>query len=279
MRIDDLYTSVTATIIRELEAGTAPWVKPWTSDHPVMPQNAVTRRPYNGINVLILWMTAQAMFYPQNRWLTFKQAIDKGAHVRKGEKATPIVLVKRLVVGEEEDERTVNMLRSFSVFNVAQVEGLVPEQSQEATRTPVMDFVARTRAEVLHGHSAAFYAPSRDIVCLPDPDRFVSLEHYEATALHELTHWTGHKDRLARDLSGRFGTKAYAAEELVAELGAAFLCAHLGVNGQLRHAEYISTWLELLREDPRAIFTASAKASQAADFLRAFSEKEDVSRE
>ena len=277
MRIDDLYTSVTASIIAALETGTAPWVKPWTSEQPVMPQNAVTRRPYNGINVLILWMTAQARLYPSNRWLTFKQAFDKGAHVRKGEKATPVVLVKRLVVGEEDDERTVSMLRSFSVFNVAQVDGLEPERPLEATRTPVMDFVGQSKARVLHGHSGAFYSPSRDAICLPDPDRFVSQEHYEATMLHELTHWTGHKDRLGRDFSGRFGTKAYAAEELVAELGAAFLCAHLGVNGQLRHADYIKTWLELLREDPRAIFTASAKASQAADFLRAFSEKEAVS--
>lgn len=277
MRIDDLYSEVTARILAELETGAAPWVKPWTASGPVMPQNAITGRLYNGINVLILWMTAQSRLYPENRWLTFKQAIEAGGAVRKGEKGTQVVLVKRISVGEDEEERLIGMLKTFTVFNVAQIEGLdAPAAAPTVPETSVSAFVAATGAEVRHGHDMAFYSPGHDAVCLPNPDAFRGQGHYEATVLHELTHWTGHKDRLNRDLSGRFGTKSYAAEELVAELGAAFLCAHLGIDGELRHAGYIDTWLTLLREDNRAVFTAAAKASQAADYLRSFSETKDA---
>lgn len=276
MRIDDLYRSVTASIIAELEAGAAPWVKPWTAEAAVMPQNAITHRPYNGINVLILWMTAQARLYPSNRWLTFKQALERDACVRKGEKGTHVVLVKRLAPKEDE-ERSIPMMRTFTVFNVAQIDGLeVSQEAVEASRQPVTPFAARTGAKVLHGHPMACFVPSQDVVCMPNPETFTGEEQYQATLLHELTHWTGHETRLKRDLKNRFGTKAYAAEELVAELGAAFLCAHLGIQGELQHAGYIATWLELLKEDDKAIFTASSKASQAADFLRSFSEPEEL---
>ncbi len=279
MRIDDLYTNVTNRIIEELESGAYPWVKPWKAGEAVMPQNAVTGRPYNGINVLILWMTAQAALYPENRWLTFHQALDKGGHVRKGERGTQVVLVKKISVGEEEadDRKQVSMLKTFTVFNVAQVEGLTTSPAIAERITPVSEFVAATKAEIRHGHPQAFYSPGHDAICLPNPETFEEPCHYDATLLHELTHWTGHKSRLDRQLGGRFGSEAYAAEELVAELGAAFLCPHLGVKGMLRHAGYIEDWLRLLKGDNRAIFTASAKAAQAVDYLRSFSEqKEDI---
>lgn len=273
MHIDELYRSVTAAIVAELEKGAAPWVKPWTADAVLMPQNAITGRLYNGINVLILWMTAQARLYRSNRWLTFQQSLQQGACVRKGEKGTHVVLVKRLPQKEDEEEKKPGaLMRTFTVFNVDQVDGL--EASQEpvgATRTPIMPFALQTGAKIEHGHPMACYVPSRDLVCMPNAESFTGEEHYHATLLHELTHWTAHESRLNRDLKGRFGSKAYAAEELIAELGAAFLCAHLGINGELRHAGYIGNWLELLKEDQKAIFTAAAKASQAADFLRAFS--------
>lgn len=269
MRIDELSQQVTNAIIAELEKGAAPWVKPWTTSGSVLPQNAATGRLYNGVNVLILWMTAQLRMYPDNRWLTFHQAIEKGACVRKGEKGTHVVLVKQIPVGEDEEQHRA-LLRSFTVFNVSQVDGLeAPTEPSEGPTTPILPFVAGTGATIQHGHSQAFYSPGKDVVCMPNSEAFSSPEHYHATLLHELTHWTGHETRLARDLKNRFGDRAYAAEELVAELGAAFLCAHLGISGELRHAGYIGHWLELLKDDPRAIFTASAKASQATEYLKA----------
>ena len=212
-------------------------------------------------------------------YLPFKQALDKGAHVRKGEKGTQIVFTKQLAVKNEdaEDEaRRISMLRAFTVFNVAQVDGLASPNTAPAQPPPAGAadaFAAATGADIRNGGDKAYFVPSLDFIVLPDPESFESVEHYHATKLHELVHWSGHETRLKRDLKNRFGTKAYAAEELVAELGAAFLCAHLGVEGQLRHAGYIDSWLSLLKEDDRAIFTAASKASAAADYLRAFSEK------
>lgn len=275
MKIEELYRTVTASIIAELEQGAAPWVRPWTPGTPVMPENALTGRAYSGINVVILWMTAQARLYPTNRWLTFQQALEHGACVRKGEKSATVVFVKRVAAKEEEETKGYGVYKTFNVFNVAQVDGLTgSETTLDAPRRPVLPFVGATGAQVQHGHSQAFYSPGHDAICIPNPETFIGEEQYQATLLHELTHWTGHESRLNRDLKHRFGTKAYAAEELVAEMGAAFLCAHLGINGELRHAGYITSWLELLKEDDRAIFTASSKASQAADYLRSFSEAE-----
>jgi antirestriction protein ArdC len=278
MKIATVYESVTQSIIAELERGTAPWVKPWKAGKRVgiMPANAIKGHHYRGINVPILWHAADTCGFPTNAWLTFKQALDAGGHVRKGEKGTQIVFTKRISVTDDdrEEERQTSMLRAFTVFNVAQVEGIealtvTPETSPPGT---VEVFVTATGADVRHGGDRACYVPSRDFIALPNPSDFTSPEHYEATKLHELVHWRGAEIRLKRDLKNRFGTKAYAAEELIAELGAAFLCAHLGVEGQLRHAEYIASWLSLLKEDNHAIFTAASKASAASDYLRAFSE-------
>jgi antirestriction protein ArdC len=278
MKIAAVYESVTQFIIAELERGTAPWIKPWKSGKRVgiIPANAITGHHYRGINVPILWHAVDSRSFPTNAWLTFKQALDAGGHVKKGEKGTQIVFTKRISISGDDDEvRQISMLRAFTVFNVAQVEGMEALLAAPETPPPraVDGFVSATGADIRHGGDRACYVPSRDFIAPPNPSDFASPEHYEATKLHELVHWSGSERRLKRDLGNRFGTKAYAAEELIAELGAAFLCAHLGVEGQLCHAEYITSWLSLLRENDHAVFTATSKASAAADYLRSFSEK------
>lgn len=284
MKIADLYRTVTNQIIAELEQGAAPWLKPWrTSRHSLgslMPANFATGRPYHGINIPILWGACAELGYERHTWLTYKQAQDLGGQVRKGEKAVTVVFTKRLTVKEDEEERTLSMLRTYFVFNVAQVDGLeTPAPPADVTpeaRNDALDaFVGATGADVRHGGNIACYVPSKDFVNMPEFRQFETPESYYATILHELTHWTAAKARLDRDLSGRFGTRAYAAEELVAELGAAFLCAHLGITGELRHAGYIENWLRLLKEDDRAIFTAASKASRASDYLIGFSEPKE----
>lgn len=277
MKIAAVYEAITRSIIAELEQGAAPWVKPWKSGNRtgILPANAITGRCYSGINIPILWHAADVRGYTTNAWITFKQALEKGACVRKGEKGTQVVFTKRLSVKKDDDadeERQISMLRAFTVFNVAQVDGFDAPDAPAAPAGAADAFATATGADIRHGGDNAFFVPSMDFIVLPEPESFESMEHYHATKLHELVHWSGHKSRLDRDLSHRFGTKAYAAEELVAELGAAFLCAHLGVQGQLRHAGYIDSWLSLLKEDDHAIFTAASKASQAADYLRSFSE-------
>lgn len=281
MHISSLYEQVTNDIIAQLEAGTPPWVKVWDSQAGgFLPANAASRRQYSGINIPILWSVAGKHGYPTHEWMTFKQALELGAAVRKGEKGTHIVFVKTLMKEEEDaDPKKVTILKTFSVFNVAQIDGLIPSVSPLAVERPidehftrVTDFIGRAKVNIEHGPYEPCYIPSMDSVCLPVREAFHTNENYYATVLHESVHWTGAGHRLNRELRNRFGSKDYAAEELVAELGAAFLCAHLGIKGELRHAGYIGSWLKLLAEDPRAIFTAAAKASQAADYLRSFSE-------
>ena len=287
MKVHELYDTVTNRIIAELETGAAPWVKPWKNGpvtSGIMPHNGATHRPYNGINVMLLWAKREVKGYTTPNWMTCRQALALGAQVKGGEKATTVVFTKQLRFKDKEtDEETkVGMLKTYVVFNTDQIEGInhipdarklvSPEHSIEAVET----FITSTGADIRMGGNKTCYVPSHDFVAMPEKHQFKSLEHYYATALHELVHFTGHPSRLNRDLKNRFSTKAYAAEELIAELGAAFLCAHLGIEGHLRHADYIATWLELLREDRRAIFTAASKASIASDFLRAYSEKAEV---
>ena len=284
MKTADLYQSVTAGIIKNLEVGTVPWTRPWkiarTARGSIMPHNFATGRPYSGINVPILWGRAAEHGYEEHSWLTYQQATTAGGQVRKGEKACTVVFTKKFAFVEEDDTtRKVSMLRQFYVFNVAQIDGLKePEttpETPEAREARTEKFIKQTGAQIQHGGNKARFVPSIDIVALPEFNQFRTPQHYYATALHELGHWSGAKHRLDRDLQGRFGTRKYAAEELVAELTAAFLCAHLGIEGELRHAEYIASWIELLKHDDQAIFTASSKASQAADYLRAFSEAQE----
>jgi antirestriction protein ArdC len=277
VKIADLYRAVTDNIIKSLEAGTAPWVRPWTVKgvSGVMPTNYASKRAYSGINICILWDAQICNAWTSPLWLTFKQAAAIGVNVRKGEKGTPIVYTNKIVVkNDDDDTRLIPFLKVFYVFNISQLEGLPEEAPKEVLKPDdrVQSFITATKAEIRHGGDRACYVPSKDCIVLPNAPAFDTYEHYQATALHELIHFSGHPSRLNRDLKVRFGTCAYAAEELIAELGAAFLCAHLGIKGELRHAEYLANWLELLKEDDRAIFTAASKASVAADYLRSFSD-------
>jgi antirestriction protein ArdC len=283
-----LYETVTQRIIEELEQGAAPWVRPWTAGTcGDLPYNAVSQRTYRGVNVLLLWMAGAARSYCSPAWLTFRQAGRLGGRVRKGEKAEHIVYTATFIRKEtdeatgEETEQTVSFLRGYTVFNLEQVEGLparlyqmVEPKLLEEALAHVETFLRVLGADLRHGGDRAFYSPGGDFIRLPEPGDFESAGHYYATSLHEHGHWSAHPSRLDRDLSGRFGSEAYAAEELVAELTAAFLCAYLAIPGRLRHAEYLGAWLKLLREDKRAIFTAAAKATQAAEYLRLLAEPE-----
>uniref|UniRef100_UPI0035CB415E ArdC family protein n=1 Tax=uncultured Sphingomonas sp. TaxID=158754 RepID=UPI0035CB415E len=283
----DLYSEVTNRIIADLEAGRFPWVQPWKSGGgvaPGMPRNALTGRPYSGINVLILWATVIERAYPTQSWLTFKQALDAGGCVRKGEKGTTVVYADRFTPEAEkdraretgEDPKAVAFLKRFTVFNVAQCEGLRDGFAADPAPLPddcvvplAEDVISASGIAVQIGGSRAFYAPGPDLVVLPPQSAFLEPINFYRTALHELTHATGHATRLARDLKNAFGSEGYAREELVAELGSAFLCAALGIVPTVRHADYLASWLDVLRGDTRAIFRAASAASKAADWLLA----------
>jgi antirestriction protein ArdC len=277
----DLYAEVTARIVAELERGAAPWVKPWSAMAGMnTPCNAATNRPYAGTNVVLLWMAANAG-YRTPRYLTFKQALELGGNVRKGEHGTKVCFVKQLQVadrsGEEGDTRIVPMMREYTVFNVDQCEGLpdrvltlgeVKVRNTDERDAKIDEFLGSSGVEIREGMGEAYYRPGADFISLPRFEAFKSAATFYATAFHELGHATGHKSRLDRDLRSRFGEKAYAAEELIAELCAAFLCAEFSLDGELRHAGYIQSWIGLLKDDRRAFFTACSKAQAAADYLR-----------
>lgn len=277
--MSNAYQEVTARIISELETGAVPWVKPWRTDGTAN-RNIVSGKPYRGINRLILGMAGMAAGHGSPYWASFKQWQERGGCVRKGEKGTKIVFFSpvekttRNAAGDEETE-SYAVLKTYFVFNACQVDGAdVPVPT--AVRTEFQahqeseQFILDTGAAVSYGGDAAFYAPSADRIQLPHKSSFASPAAFYATAFHELTHWTGAKHRLDRDLSkGRFGNPEYAFEELVAELGAAFLCQDKGIAGDLRHAGYIGNWLQVLRKDDRAIFKAAALAEKASEFLLA----------
>jgi antirestriction protein ArdC len=280
-----LYDEVTGRIVAELEAGRFPWVQPWGRCGGAgagLPRNALTERTYSGINILVLWGAVIAEDYPSQGWLTFRQARQAGGNVRKGERGTAIVYADRFTPEAEkaraletgEDAKAVPFLKRFTVFNVAQCEGLPPDFSVDPAPLALREIVpvaerviAASGVDFRIGGDKAFYSPAADFVQVPPQPAFFDQINYYRTALHELTHATGHASRLGRDLTNPFGTKGYAREELVAELGSAFLCASLGIVPTVRHADYLGSWLEVLRDDNRAIVRAAALASKAADWL------------
>ncbi|MCU1336681.1 MAG: ardC [Bryobacterales bacterium] len=283
----DVYTRVTDRIISDLEQGIRTWMKPWSSEHTAEKISRPLRHcgtPYRGMNVLLLWGEAVAKGYAAPSWMTFKQALEFDAHVRKGEYGSLVVYANSITKTEtgengEDVERAIPFLKGYTVFNVEQIDGLPahyyakPENPLPlAERIDSADrFMTATAATIRHGGNRAFYAPGRDLVQMPPFEAFRDKESYYATALHELTHWTSHKTRLDRSFDAkRFGDNGYAREELVAELGAAFLCADLGISPEIRddHAAYLGHWLKVLQEDKRAIFSAAAHAQRAADFLQ-----------
>lgn len=312
---DDLYAQVTRKIIGELEAGRLPWVQPWGSaggPSPALPRNALSGRCYSGINILMLWGAVIEGGWPSQRWITYKQAIAAGGFVRKGEHGTMVVYADRFVPAEagahgseplgsagsgetgprERDgtPRAIPFLKRFTLFNVAQCEGLRSDIAGDPAPLPEREIVPEGEALIAAsgvpfsmGGDRAFYAPALDRVQVPPQPAFFDQVNFYRTCFHELCHATGHPARLARDLAHPFGSKGYAREELIAEMGAAFLCASLGIAPTVRHADYIGGWLELLRDDlsddphvrgagsprGRAIFRAASAAGKAADWLLA----------
>lgn len=280
----DLYAEVTRTIVAALEKGTPPWVCPWDAESDQsLPVNATTGRPYRGINVLLLTAQQVACGYGRNRWLTFHQAHARGARVRKGEQGTRIVFFKLLEQDDGAADQAANdngyrkvipLLRAFTVFNECQVDGLGSPAADSVRSTPAWTpceaadrLIEQSGAEIRHGGSRAFYAPAQDKIQMPPREAFEAPERYYNVALHELTHWSGHPHRCNRPLLGRQHIEAYAFEELVAEMGSAFLSSHCGLPAELHHASYIDSWLQALRNDKRLIFTAASQAQKAADFL------------
>lgn len=295
---DQLYQQITDQIIAALEAGTPPWIRPWkaTGKGGAFPHNARTGRTYNGINVLLLMMAADQAGYTSGGWLTFKQCADLGGHVRKGERGQ-VVCFWKFLEGEQRDSdgktvrdadgnavtRKIPMLRTYYVFNVQQCEGLeleaqpqlpIDDDAEAPELLPTIDAIG---ARVTYGGDRAYYTTRDDSIYMPRPETFKDRDSFYATLLHEITHWTGHTSRCDRQFGRRFGDEAYAAEELVAEIGSAFLCSHLGVPLEgLQHPSYIASWLRVLKSDNRAIFTASRHAQAAADYCIAQIRGEDA---
>ena len=283
----DVYESVTAKIVAELEKGERPWFKPWNAEHAA---GRITRPlrsngiPYRGINVVMLWGSAVEQGFSAPLWLTYKQAQELGGQVRKGEKGSLVVYANTISRTEtdeatgEEHERDIPFMKSYTVFNAEQVDGLpahfyavqAPALDPVARNARAESFFAATGAEIRHGGNQAFYTAGADRVQMPAFETFRDAESYYATLAHELTHWTKHPRRLDRDFGRKsWGDEGYAMEELVAELGAAFLSADLELTPEPRpdHAAYIASWLKVLKSDKRAIFSAAAHAQRAADYL------------
>jgi antirestriction protein ArdC len=283
----DVYQKITDRIVAELKQGVRPWMKPWNAEHAggriVRPLRA-NGIPYQGINVLMLWSEAVEKGYASPIWMTFKQALDLKANVRKGEHGSLVVYADKIIRTEkdgetgEEAERAIPFMKGYTVFNTEQIEGLpehyyakpVPRSETVQRIERAESFFAATRATVVHGGSRACYVPSTDNVHMPCIDFFRDSESYYSVRAHETVHWTRHPSRLDRDFGRkRFGDEGYAVEELVAELGSAFLSADLELTPEVRddHAAYIGSWIKVLKDDKRAIFTAASHAQRAADFL------------
>ena len=279
----DVYRKVTDAIINAIEQGVGNWRMPWHTSgrYAFSPINVTSKKPYRGINTVCLWAASQAKGYERGEWATFQQWQERGAQVRKGEKATTVVFWKFANESAESQDDGAEVAgrsrllftRGYSVFNAAQVDGYTPKTDADIPMqeriTHAEAFFRAMGADLRHGGNQAFYAPGTDHIQMPPFAAFTDNASYYSTLAHEHTHWTAPSARCDRQLGKRFGDNAYAAEELIAELGAAFTCAHLGLSTEPRedHAQYISSWLKVLKADSKAIFTAASKAQQACDWL------------
>lgn len=289
----DLYAEVTDSIIEALETA-GEWSRPWAlvDNGAAAPRN-IDGRPYRGVNTILLWASAIQGGYTSGVWGTYKAWQAKHAQVRKGEKGTLVTLWKpferkasaaEIADGKADKNGKIKslLLRHYTVFAAEQVDGWEPpvvEALPEAERDEQAEaFFAAVGADVRYGGNSAHYVPALDYIQVPVREQFVDGEHYYSTLAHEHGHWTGHESRLGRDLRNRFGSEAYAAEELVAELTAAFVGAHLGFHAQVRddHASYVKNWVKVLKSDTKAIFTAASAAQKAADYLIAAASVDDA---
>ena len=282
----DVYSRVTNSIVDALEKGVRPWLKPWHADHAdgrVIRPLRHNGQKYSGINVLTLWRSAQLQGFVSPFWMTFQQAKELGGHVKKGEHGSPVVYASTFKKKDENEageevEQDIPFLKEYTVFNSDQVADLPahfyaapPQPAEKLERIDRAEqFFANTKADIRTGGNRAFYAIDPDYVRMPPFEAFRDAESHAATLAHELTHWTRHASRLNRDFGRKkWGDEGYAMEELVAELGSAFLCADLQITPEVRedHASYIDSWLEVLKHDKRAIFSAASHASKAVEFL------------
>ncbi|AOM40995.1 ArdC family protein [Xenorhabdus hominickii] len=297
---NDIYQSVTDRIVSALEKGTVPWKKPWRSAVKqyggMLPKNALTGNHYNGVNILLLWMAAEEMGVNVNRWLTYHQAQQLGGQVRKGEKCTLAVIFKPFEVQARDKEEHLLfdnqgnplmeqrvMLKANPLFNVIQCDGLPEHLLQEGERIPEDTLSSKISHEVHTmleatgvkltsvAQDKAFYSPARDRIVMPLSGQFFTESDYWSTLLHEMVHSTGHVNRLNREgitlKNRKFGDPIYSFEELVAEMGSAFLCAQLEVFGEVNHESYIDSWLSILKADKKALFRACKQAREASEFL------------
>lgn len=292
---ESLFEDVTLKIIEALKQGVKPWQKTWTTEGcGGFPQNAITGRKYSGINVFLLWLEAYYHDYRSNRWLTFKQAIDVGGKVKKGEKSSLVVMCKPFkaaklsdegepIIDTEGNEVFEDKLYTtgFHVFNIDQCENLpesitkIPERKliDDLSRNNLIEqFIEATQINIKYKYqSKAYYRPSTDNIMMPLANQFNSINDYYATLFHEIVHATGHKNRLSREgivnTNSSIDKRCYAFEELVAEMGAAFLCSEFGVEGEMQHESYMASWLQILENDNHAIFKASRLAREAFEFL------------
>jgi len=293
---DNTYREITDKIIVELERGIVPWVQPWTNGKQLcplgLPVNGLTRRNYSGINILLLWSALEERGFASPYWVTFKQCIAMGGSVRKGGHGTHVYFADKFVPQKEktraeeagDEPNSIAFLKRYTVFNAEQCDGLptgliaVPVAKSERQIVPEAEaLIAATGADFRIGGDQAFYVPSEDFIRIPNQIAYTDQINYYRTAFHELGHWTGHKTRLNRNLTTKFGTVDYAREELVAEMATAFVCASLGIVPTVRHADYIGNWLQVLKEDARAIVKAASLASKACDFILAFKAEAQLS--
>lgn len=270
----DIQSNVTASIVSMLEKGVRPWSCPWSGDNLSIPLRH-EGTPYRGINVIVLWMAAQAKGYSSATWMTYRQCQELGGHVRQGEKSTGVVYCGK--IEDEEENRDIFFMKSYAVFNVEQCDGLPASYCQLIARPEPKEriataeaFVARTQATIEHGGIRAYYSIINDRIQLPPFEAFKDAEAYYGTAAHELSHWSGAKHRLNREQTGDKRSDAYYREEIIAELSASFLCGELGIENEVRpdHADYIGHYLNLLRTDKTAIFKAAAQAQKSVDYLK-----------
>lgn len=272
----DIYQTVTDHIISALEAGVKPWVCPWQRVPGMsgLPSNYATGVAYSGMNIMLLWCRASEQGFSDSRWMTYKQARSAGGQVRKDEHGTTAIFYTTLEKENNEGETEhIPMLKTFTVFNVEQIDGL-PLVSKPVDSTEAFDPLPQAEnlfrcsgASITERGQNAFYRPSTDEIWLPERHRFSDAANFYATGLHELVHWSGAKSRLNREMKGKFGSEEYAFEELCAELGSAFLMADLGIDGEVQHESYIASWLKALKNDKRYIFKAASAASKAHRYL------------
>ena len=276
----DIYEQITGAIIAAIEEGAPTYEMPWHTL--ATPINAATRKAYRGINTLTLWCIGRKRGYATQEWATYRQWSEMGAQVRRGERSASVVFWKFLESSDDAVEevqestatsRRIPLAREYHVFNAAQVEGYVPQPEVRLAESERIDHAERffraLPGVVRHGGDRAFYSPATDEIQIPAFEQFKSAAAYYSTLAHEHTHWSGASSRLNRDLTGRFGDARYAMEELIAELGSAFLCADLalGVEPRRDHAAYIDSWLSVLKSDKRALFSAAGHAQKAAAYL------------